>query len=106
MTEYTPNPKIIVHDLGEDSEAWIVEGTMNVDIAREEAKAWIVNVYSGKNDADNRKEVLGNLNSTRATLRGDWFWKETLYGDYILTNLSKDKKEPRDSDMFSAVHLA
>lgn len=95
---------LIVHDLGEDSEAWLVEGTMNISEARAAVKEWIVECMGDEDSV----QFVQSLDIAKATVKNNWFWEALADGsteDDMLT--SKDDK-PNVSNMttlFVGVYL-
>ena len=96
---------IIVHDLGEDADAWIVEGTTNKSEAREHVKSWIQECL-GDEDAS---EYFENVDESRAIVKNNWYWKPLddaePTGDQILTSLD-DNPEHEINEVFAGVHLS
>lgn len=85
----TMEDTLIVHDLGEDSEAWLVEGTLDVQEARSAVREWIVECMGDEDSI----QFIESLDLAKATIKTNWFWEalaDGSTGDDMLT--SKDDK--------------
>lgn len=95
---------LIVHDLGEDSEAWLVEGTLNVWEARNAVKAWIIECMGDEDSI----QYVAELENSKAIIKKNWFWEPLADGsleDDMLTSLDDKLELPDGVKTFVGVHL-
>jgi len=94
---------LIVHDLGVDSEAWLVEGTLNVWEAKNAVKAWIIECMGDEDSV----QYVHEVDQAKAIIKKNWFWEPLADGsieDDMLTSLD-DKPNSEGVQVFAGVHL-
>jgi len=105
--QFTETP-INVIDLGEDGDAWFVEGTIDIEKARAAIKTTLEGYYQG--DDDWLPESLEVLADSKADVRYDWFWRplfaEYPHDDAVLRNKTQHGSEYARQDLFTGIHFS
>jgi len=107
---------LTVWELGEDGEAWFVEGTLNQDKAYEAVKQWIIEttwidpkstLFSYFHHMDDLP--FSSLDETRKEARDDWFWKPVdpshPHSDAYLARQKDPKSGYQGEEIYTGVHL-
>lgn len=91
MGGYVENLTVI--ELGEDTDAWFVQGTRDVEAARGAVRNHVREQLSGASDLELLDEVLTIIGTQSAKVADDWWWQpvdpEEPDGDHYLRTASE-----------------